>query len=111
MLPVLAVFGLTVGAATELGRLAFQSLMQRQAPEQALGRVFVRYEVQFQLAWVIGALLPAVLPIEFREGILVLGAFYAVVAVSYLLWPRIERKLPGGPHRDPPPPGHDPQRR
>jgi hypothetical protein len=92
-LPVLALFGLTVGAATELGRLAFQSLMQRQAPEDALGRVFVRYEVQFQLAWVIGALLPAVLPIEFRGGILVLGAFYAVVAASYLLWPRIERRL------------------
>jgi hypothetical protein len=103
-LPVLALFGLTVGGATELGRLAFQSLLQRQAPEGALGRVFVRYEIQFQLAWVIGALLPAVLPIEFREGILILGAFYAVVAVSYLLWPGIERRLAA---REPTDPGAD----
>ncbi|HYF27040.1 MAG TPA: MFS transporter, partial [Baekduia sp.] len=44
-LPVLAFFGLLAGAATELGRLAFQSLMQHHAPEGALGRVFVRYEV------------------------------------------------------------------
>ncbi|MEX2276070.1 MAG: hypothetical protein WEA10_10980 [Actinomycetota bacterium] len=95
-LPVLALFGLSVGAASELGRLAFQSLMQRQAPEGALGRVFVRYEVQFQLAWVLGALLPAVLPIEFRGGILVLAAFYTIVVISYLTWPRIERRLAAG---------------
>ena len=82
---MLAVFALVAGAATELGRLAFQSLMQRHAPEGALGRVFVRYEVMFQLAWVGGAFLPAVLPIEFRTGILILAAFYLVLAVvTYL---------------------------
>nr|MBA3690038.1 hypothetical protein [Actinomycetota bacterium] len=82
-LPVLAVFALVAGAATEFGRLAFQSLMQRNAPEGALGRVFVRYEVLFQLAWVAGAFLPAVLPIEFRTGILILAGFYLVLAAVY----------------------------
>ena len=33
------------GAAAEFARLAFQALMQRHAPPEALGRVFVRYEV------------------------------------------------------------------
>ena len=84
-LPVLAVFAAVAGAATEFGRLAFQSLMQRNAPEGALGRVFVRYEVLFQLAWVGGAFLPAVLPIEFRTGILILAGFYLTLAgVSYV---------------------------
>ena len=91
-LPVLAAFGFVAGTATELGRLAFQSLMQREAPAGALGRVFVRYEVMFQLAWVIGALFPALLPIDFHLGVLLLGAFYVVVGISYLLWPRIERR-------------------
>lgn len=82
-LPLLAVFALLSGGATELGRLAFQALMQRAAPEGALGRVFVRYEVLFQLAWVAGAFTPAVLPIDFRVGILILAGFYAVLgAVS-----------------------------
>ena len=67
-LPVLSLFALTAGAATELGRLAFQSLMQANAPEGALGRVFVRYEVMFQLSWVAGALGPAVLRSISREG-------------------------------------------
>jgi hypothetical protein len=84
-LPVLAIFALVAGAATELGRLAFQSLMQRYAPEGALGRVFVRYEALFQLAWVAGAFLPAVLPIEFRSGILILAGFYLLLAGVYYL--------------------------
>ena len=83
-LPVLAVFGLVVGASSELGRLAFQSLMQRMAPGGAHGRVFVRYEVIFQLAWVVGALIPSMLPVGFRQGFLVLAALYLVAGVGYL---------------------------
>lgn len=80
-LPLLTMFALVGGAAAEFGRLAFQSLMQRYAPEGALGRVFVRYEVLFQLAWVAGAFLPAVLPIKFRIGILILAGFYLLLGV------------------------------
>ena len=82
-LPVLAIFALTAGGATELGRLAFQSLMQANAPEGALGRVFVRYEVVFQLSWVAGALAPAILPIDFRAGILIISAFYLALAGAW----------------------------
>jgi hypothetical protein len=81
-LPLLTIYAFVAGAATEFGRLAFQSLMQRHAPEGAQGRVFVRYEVLFQLAWVAGAFIPALLPIDFRLGILILAAFYAVLAVA-----------------------------
>jgi hypothetical protein len=83
-LPVLAVFAFVVGASGELGRLAFQSLLQQAAPGGAHGRVFVRYEVLFQLAWVAGALIPALLPIGFRDGLLVLFGLYLVVALGYL---------------------------
>jgi hypothetical protein len=82
-LPVLAIFALTAGAATELGRLAFQSLMQAHAPEGALGRVFVRYEVMFQLSWVAGALGPAVLPIDFKAGMLIMAGFYVALAAAW----------------------------
>jgi hypothetical protein len=82
-LPVLAIFALTAGAATELGRLAFQSLMQAHAPEGALGRVFVRYEVMFQLSWVAGAVGPAVLPIDFKAGMLIMAGFYVALAAAW----------------------------
>jgi hypothetical protein len=83
-LVVLAAFAFVVGLSGELGRLAFQSLLQRAAPGGAHGRVFVRYEILFQLAWVAGALLPALLPIGFREGLLVLFGLYSVVVLGYL---------------------------
>ncbi len=82
-LPVLVLFALTAGAATELGRLAFQSLMQAHAPEGALGRVFVRYEVMFQLSWVAGALGPAVLSIDLKGGILMVAGFYLALAAAW----------------------------
>jgi hypothetical protein len=83
-LPVLVLFALVVGASSELGRLAFQTLMQRLAPGGAHGRVFVRYEVAFQLAWVGGALIPALVPIDFRTGFLILAALYLVAVIGYL---------------------------
>ena len=91
-LPSLLLFALAVGAASELGRLAFQSLMQRAAPGGAHGRVFVRYEVAFQLAWVAGALVPALLPLEMREAFLGLAAVYLLAAAGYLI-PDIRSRL------------------
>jgi hypothetical protein len=83
----LALFAGLAGMATEFGRLAFQSLMQRSAPIGAHGRVFVRYEVLFQLSWVTGAFLPAVFGIPFRPGVLILALFYLTLGLSYLLRP------------------------
>jgi hypothetical protein len=77
----LALFALLAGMATELGRLAFSSLMQRAASAGVQGRVFVRYEVSFQLAWVAGAFLPALLPIPFRAGVAVLAVYYLGLGV------------------------------
>jgi hypothetical protein len=81
---LLAVFGLLAGMSTEFGRLAFQSLMQRTAPGNLSGRVFVRYEAVFQLAWVGGALLPAMLSIPFRGGVIMLAVFYLGAGCFFL---------------------------
>jgi hypothetical protein len=91
-LAVLSAFALVVGMSGELGRLAFQSLMQRLAPGGAHGRVFVRYEVLFQLAWVAGALVPAMVPIGFRQGFLILFALYVLVGIGYLAPDFLERR-------------------
>lgn len=81
----LAVFAGLAAMSTEFGRLAFQSLMQRFAPAGAHGRVFVRYDMAFQLAWVAGALLPAVLEFSFRTGVLIMATFYLALGANYLV--------------------------
>lgn len=92
-LPTLAVFIGLAGLATRFGQLAFQSLMQRHAPGKAHGRVFVRYEILFQLSWVGGAFVAAMLPIDFRVGLLMVGAFYLGIAFVYLLRPSLRRAV------------------
>jgi hypothetical protein len=94
-LALLAIYAFAAGAVSEFARLAFQALMQRHAPPEALGRVFVRYEVVFQVSWVLGAFVPVVLPIPFRTGMAVLALFYGVLAAVYVV--RLRRRRQGGP--------------
>jgi len=89
----LALFAGFAGLSTEFGRLSFQSLMQRFAPEGAHGRVFVRYDMAFQMAWVLGAVIPAVVDFSFRTGVLILALFYLTLGVAYLLWPYVVGRL------------------
>jgi len=65
--------------------------MQRFAPVGAHGRVFVRYDMAFQLAWVAGAILPAAIAFSFRTGVLIMALFYLTLAIAYLVWPLVRR--------------------
>ena len=79
-----------VGAAS--GRLAFDSLVQRDAPEAARGRTFARFETRFQLAWVGGAFIPAAIPhLPGRLGFLLLAVALAFFGLSYLAAVRAAR--------------------
>jgi Major Facilitator Superfamily len=72
----------SVGAAA--GRLAFDSLVQRDAPEAARGRTFAKFETRFQLAWVGGAFIPAAIPGEWgRLGFLLLAVGLTFFGLSY----------------------------
>lgn len=94
-LPGLVAFSFVTGFAGETARLAFQSGLQRAAGLGAGGAGFVRFEVRFQLAWVVGALLPAMLPIGFGAGLLSIAGMYAAVALwGWLVVRRRGRREP-----------------
>jgi hypothetical protein len=82
--PATAVFTGVVGFAASAGKLAFDSLVQRDAPKAVQGRSFARFETEFQLVWVVGALIPVVLSIPERVGFFVLAVAPAVAALSYV---------------------------
>jgi hypothetical protein len=85
-----------VGVASSTGRLCFDSIVQRDAPDADKGRSFARFETRFQLAWVLGAILPVALglPLDWGYGIVTIAA--TVAAVSYLTG-RQPWRLPPGP--------------
>ena len=74
-----------VALAAGAGKLAFDSLVQRDAPDANYGRSFARFEARFQLTWVIGAFVPVVLHVRARYGFVLVTAAAAFAAASYVV--------------------------
>jgi hypothetical protein len=89
-----------VGMGASAGKLGFDALVQRDAPDAAQGRWFARFEAAFQLAWVLGALVPVVVTIPLRVGYVALALASAAAAVAYLVRGAGRRSPAGRP--DPP---------
>jgi MFS transporter len=109
-------FFVAVGA--QLGRIAFDSLLQRDGPEHLRGRAFARFETRFQLAWCAGALIPVALlgVLTRRSGFFLLALVLGFAGLSYVGGLRARHQWGPHPHPEPPaddgrdePPLHDPR--
>jgi uncharacterized membrane protein len=79
-----AMIAFALGVVATTAKLAFDAIVQRDAPDVNRGRSFARFEMRFQLGWAVGAFIPVVVPIPLRIGFLML-TFVAVFAlVSYM---------------------------
>ncbi len=74
--------------AAAISRLAFDSIVQRDAPDANQGRAFARYETRFQLAWVVAGLPPVFFTLPGQVGFLVVGLVATFAAASYLIGSR-----------------------
>ncbi len=104
-------FGITLTAAalafgSAAGKVAFDSLVQRDGPEELYGRAFARFETRFQLTWVAGALIPVALldVMDSRMGLFVLAITLGFAGLSYFGGMRSVRYAPREPRALPP--GH-----
>ena len=73
-----------VNFSAAVGRLAFESIVQRDAPQANRGRAFARFETRFQLAWAVAGLIPVVIVIPGWAGFLVVGVVMALATVNYV---------------------------
>jgi hypothetical protein len=122
-----ALLGSAVGAGANTAKLAFDSIVQRDAPDANKGRSLASFETRFQLAWVIGAFVPVLIPIPGWAGYLTVGLLAGFALASYLvgmravyrggpmptpLWVQIRQRVrtrPTGSAGSPfPPPGQQP---
>jgi predicted MFS family arabinose efflux permease len=84
-----------VAAGAASGRVAFDSLLQRDAPDAVRGRSFARFETRFQITWVIGALIPVAIPPIYRDlrvGLFALALALAFSGLSYAAGMRAARE-------------------
>lgn len=92
-----------VGVAASSGKLAFDAIVQRDAPDANRGRSFARFETRFQLIWVIGGFVPVVVAMPARVGFLVVAGAAGFALFSYLAGLRGVRSRRGrGPFGTPP---------
>ncbi len=80
-----AVLGACVGFAAGGGKLAFDSILQRDAPDANRGRAFARFETRFQVTWVIGALIPVAITMHAGAGFAVVFVLAVVALTSYVI--------------------------
>ena len=74
-----------VNGSAAVGKLAFDSIVQRDAPEANQGQAFAQFETKFQLAWVGAGIVPVLLSITLPISFLVVGVLAAFAAVTYLV--------------------------
>ena len=83
-----------------LGRLNFESIVQRDAPDANQGRAFAVFETRFQLAWAVGAFSAVALQVSGTVGFVIVGGV-AVAASVHLFGGRrqgaagVSRRRPG----------------
>ena len=92
-----ATISLIIGAASSMAKQAFDAIVQRDAPDANRGRSFARFETRFQLLWVIGALIPILIPIPAEIGYVLLAAVALFAVISYFVGMARIRKGVAGP--------------
>ena len=63
-----------------LGRLSFESIVQRDAPGANRGRAFAVFETRFQLAWALGAFVAVAIQVSGPVGFLLVGGAAAAAS-------------------------------
>ena len=83
-LGAIATLGGALGLAAAAGKLAFDSIVQRDAPDAVRGRTFARFETRFQLVWVLGAAAPVVVHLSATLGMDLIAAACAASFTAYV---------------------------
>jgi Na+/melibiose symporter-like transporter len=81
-LPGAAIVAVTVGVGAASAKQAFDSIVQRDAPDANRGRSFARFETRFQLVWVGGAVL-GIIPMPMWVGFVLVAVISGFAGASY----------------------------
>jgi len=74
---------LLVAIAATSAKQAFDAVVQRDAPDANRGRFFARFESRFQVAWVLGAFIPVVIPLPTQLGSVLVGLAALMAGALY----------------------------
>ncbi|MGA0034645.1 MAG: hypothetical protein ACO3HT_00770 [Ilumatobacteraceae bacterium] len=73
-----------VNLSGSIGRLAFESIVQRDGSERSRAATFAWFETRFQFGWVAGAAVPILIEMSGVVGISYLAAVLLAASISYV---------------------------
>jgi len=83
-LPAAAFLAAAAGFAWGTAKFGFDGLLQATVPEEGRGRAFTNAETFFQIAWVVGALIPVLPVIPVSLGLTIAGLLALAIQVVYI---------------------------
>ena len=83
-LPAAAFLAAAAGFAWGTAKFGFDGLLQATVPEDGRGRAFTNAETFFQVAWVVGALIPVIPVVPVSLGLTLAGLLALAIQVVYI---------------------------
>jgi len=77
------VLAAVVNLASGIGRMAFDSIVQRDAPDANQGRAFATFETRFQLSWALAGVVPVLVTFPGSVGFLTVGLIGVLAVALY----------------------------
>ena len=81
-----------LGLGAAVAQPSFDAITQRLVPSGAQGRTFARFAVRQQLAWVVGALIPVAISLDFGAGDQFLALVLVLGGVIYVMGRRVSHQ-------------------
>jgi hypothetical protein len=90
--PAMIGLAFALNLAASIGRLGFEAMLQRNAPQANRGRAFAMFETRFQFSWAAAGLVPVLVTLTGRTGALVIGLALAAGTAYTVIWPRVQAR-------------------
>jgi hypothetical protein len=95
--PAMLGLAFVLNLASSIGRLGFEAMLQRDAPQANRGRAFAMFETRFQFSWAVAGLIPVLITMTGRTGAFVIGLALAVGTAYTVIWPRVQARRSPSP--------------
>jgi len=89
-IPAMVGLAFAANLAASIGRLGFEAMLQRDAPEANRGRAFAMFETRFQFSWAVAGLIAVIITVSGPTGALFIGIACAAGLGFTFVRPRVQ---------------------
>jgi MFS family permease len=92
--PAALLLAIVVGLGASVAKTAFDAIVQRETRDTDRSRLFARFESIFQLAWVVGALVPTLIATSLLAGFIIIACGVIISSATFVFGVARDRGRP-----------------